>query len=433
MRNVHEYPILLENEDVIEWYNKNTKLRYYIIVDKEKKQSLSQFHWCVSKNGYAVSTVNEDDKRRIVYMHRMLCPGKIVDHIDNDKLRNTLQNLREVTSSQSNINKRKSTSCTSIYNGVSFHARTKKWQCQFQNKHQGWFTEEIWAAYRYNECIDERFPDDPIWQSRKNDVERPPNYTCKINQKLQNLPKGMYRNEKTNCFMVLISGCKRRYFTDKTRAETYLQECRAQQERIKEEKLLTISKLQITRNTLGQAVLHAYGWSETLSTEEKIKKEIIIDDNKWHQLKAFACHISTKNGGYAVIQGCLLHRFLLGLNPGKSSDEFVDHINGNKLDNRLCNLRLCHRTDSIHNYNKSVKTKKSSSRYKGVSWTPRDKCWRVQISKDKKRMVDQFFSTEEEAARFYDVKAAELYGSSAVLNFPENSPLKKRKITENAD
>lgn len=55
-----------------------------------------------------------------------------------------------------------------------------------------------------------------------------------------------------------------------------------------------------------------------------------------------------------------LHRIIMNCPKGKQ----VDHINGNKLDNRRINLRLC--DNSLNNTRKPVMLGKMSSKYKGV-------------------------------------------------------------------
>ena len=108
-----------------------------------------------------------------------------------------------------------------------------------------------------------------------------------------------------------------------------------------------------------------------------------------------------------------MHRLILGLqNNGKS---FVDHINGNGLDNRRKNLRAC--TYAENSYNQIRKRPNCSSEYKGVSWSKASGKWRAHIVKDYKQLHLGLFETETEAALAYDLAAQQLFGEYACPNF----------------
>jgi len=104
-----------------------------------------------------------------------------------------------------------------------------------------------------------------------------------------------------------------------------------------------------------------------------------------------------------------LAAFILGVNAR------IDHKNRDNWDNRVENLRVCSQAQNC--YNKAKKAE-SSSNYKGVSWFERDKCWRARIQFKQKQYYLGYFSTQEAAAKAYDIKAKEFFGEFAVLNFP---------------
>lgn len=74
----------------------------------------------------------------------------------------------------------------------------------------------------------------------------------------------------------------------------------------------------------------------------------------------------------------------------------VDHINGDKTDNRPSNLRPATPSQNQHNQKLS---KRNSSGIKGVSWSERDKRWCAQIAFNKKRINLGSFLTREGAAK----------------------------------
>jgi len=99
----------------------------------------------------------------------------------------------------------------------------------------------------------------------------------------------------------------------------------------------------------------------------------------------------------------------------------VDHINGDKLDNRRENLRLATKADNEANKRKR-RTQGGSgsptSRYKGVTRIKdgRKKRWRATITYQKKQIKLGTYYTEREAAEAYNEAAKEYYKEFALLN-----------------
>lgn len=111
------------------------------------------------------------------------------------------------------------------------------------------------------------------------------------------------------------------------------------------------------------------------------------------------------------VQHVRMHRVIMAPDPGQD----VDHINGDGLDNRRANLRLCHRRQNIRNQRKH---RNNTSGYKGVFWQRDKGKWRASISKNYRSHHLGYFTGKTEAARAYDSAARELHGEFAQLNFP---------------
>ena len=85
----------------------------------------------------------------------------------------------------------------------------------------------------------------------------------------------------------------------------------------------------------------------------------------------------------------------------------IDHINGDKRDNRISNLRIASCAENCRNSGKRITNK---SGYKGVCWHRRDRKWRAQICHNYKVIALGSFQTREEAAATYIKKAMQLHG-----------------------
>ncbi len=95
---------------------------------------------------------------------------------------------------------------------------------------------------------------------------------------------------------------------------------------------------------------------------------------------------------------------------------FIDHINGNALDNRRANLRIVTRAQNAKNRSKG--SKKCSSVYKGVCWHKYNKKWSAEIKSNHRQIHLGYFDDEIEAAKAYDEAAKKYHGEFACLNFP---------------
>jgi hypothetical protein len=129
------------------------------IVDNEDYDMLSQFNWCYSQVGYAVSRI--DNKVR--YLHRILLGENslYVDHINRNKLDNRRSNLRVCDGTQNNANIPKPKTNTSGYKGVHWAKNAGKWVAQIwvrgEYNYLGLIEDVSDAAMEYDRAATENF------------------------------------------------------------------------------------------------------------------------------------------------------------------------------------------------------------------------------------------------------------------------------------
>lgn len=143
-------------------------------------------------------------------------------------------------------------------------------------------------------------------------------------------------------------------------------------------------------------------------------KFAIVDAENYEWLMQWKwCAIKIRNTYYAKRRrkgntNMLMHCLILGLGKG----QYTDHRNHNGLDNRICNIRPCTRSQNQQN---RLPQKNSFSKYKGVC--KKGMRWLSRISLNNKNIHIGIFDNEVEAAMAYDAKAKELYGDFAYPNF----------------
>lgn len=137
-------------------------------------------------------------------------------------------------------------------------------------------------------------------------------------------------------------------------------------------------------------------------------RSTLVDQEDYERLVEYSWRVHSK--GYAVTsRGILMHRMLMIPEDGKQ----IDHINGDKLDNRKANLRVCTNGQNHMNIKKYAG---KTSKYKGVWWNKERGKWQTDIKLDKKKRYVGRFEDENEAGLAYNAAAIALFGEFALLN-----------------
>lgn len=144
-----------------------------------------------------------------------------------------------------------------------------------------------------------------------------------------------------------------------------------------------------------------------------------VDDNNFEELNKFNWHLYKKRGkmyAYSNVINSIgkqstiqMHRYILGINDSKIC---CDHIDGDGLNNTICNLRPCN-----HSQNAANRKTFGVSKYKGVSLikTKYHSYWYAKASKGNV-ILREIMPSEKEAALKYNEFAKKLHGEFAKLN-----------------
>jgi hypothetical protein len=116
-----------------------------------------------------------------------------------------------------------------------------------------------------------------------------------------------------------------------------------------------------------------------------------------------------------------IHRVIWYLLTNKEvpDDLFIDHCDGNRLNNHIENLRLATALENQYNKGRQIN---GTSKYKGVWYDSVKSIWKASIRYENVRHYIGQFDSELEAAIAYDKLAIEIQGEFAKLNILTELP-----------
>lgn len=110
----------------------------------------------------------------------------------------------------------------------------------------------------------------------------------------------------------------------------------------------------------------------------------------------------------------LAHRVVWAIETGAWPVATIDHIDGDKANNRIGNLREASTSENNRN-----RANFGKSQYRGVSWRTAQSTWIAAIKTDGQVTFLGTFDSEADAARAYDRAAIVQHGQFARTNFPQ--------------
>jgi hypothetical protein len=408
--------VLFENDIVkIKLYNKNNEYVAETIISKEDYLKVNTLKLYAKIDNCTTYVYNKKIPLHHLIIGKPINVNDVVDHIDHNGLNNTRENLRIVNRSINAHNKTKKKDSTSEYIGVSYGKSIKKWKSyiRFNNKqaHLGTFENEIDAAISYDKYAYQIYKEFAntnnllTIEEKKNAI----NTEFIINER--ELPKYINYYKKNNNYCIRVTFNKKRqqvYTKTLEEAKVELNKLLELKKQYEEEQVKYKMNIDILRDRNNIPIII-------------IKKHYnlficYVDGDIWHHLNIINWNI---HNGYAIAMinniPISMHSYIYKLkyNEENSLTKPIDHINNNKLDNRINNLRIT--TISNNNQNKQKK-EGCISKYTGVYFNKKNNKWYSQIIKNYKTYYLGSYNIENDAAIAYNNKALELYGCNAKLN-----------------
>ncbi len=153
----------------------------------------------------------------------------------------------------------------------------------------------------------------------------------------------------------------------------------------------------------------------------------IVDPQDYYSYACFKWCLDGHDGKFYAVRGARvgsgntkkvrLHREITNAPKGR----FVDHRNGDSLDNRRANLRIATRCQNMQNMRRRKNKKNTTSQFIGVYFDKSRCLWAAQLTANGKVMSLGRFASEIEAAHVRDAAARKYHGEFARLNFPEEN------------
>lgn len=397
MDNISKIPLRNQAGDIVN----------YATVSSSDFDRINQYSWHERQGrqtSYACARV--DGKN--ISMHRFIMGkperGKVIDHMNRNGLTNTPGNLRMLTLSQNaqNTNTREH---SSIYRGVSWSAVSSKWCVRVGRQYLGLYEDEEEAAkisdkaayclYGASAATNGLLEQDEV-ENIINDPRLPASKTI-----TSSLPYGVTRGAKEVRYLAQVTFDGQKHivgrFNDLEEAAEAVRQKKA--ELVEAKRILHYNR-EILRDDEGNAVV-------PINSTEGVRDYALVDDEHWHDMMLVSWSLSD---GYAVgwVNGSMTTMHKILISPNNSDlPMIIDHKNKKRLDNRSReNLRWA--TPSENSQNRT-KCDNKSSKYLGVSNSKSGNRWRAAIAKDGITYNLGLWSTQEQAALMYNIKARELY------------------------
>ena len=385
-------------------------------VSEEDYEELSKYSWHETELGYIKGTVNN----KKVTMHRFLMKAtkdQLVDHINNDRADNRRENLRFCDASQNAHNKKINPNKTSSkFRGVYYNKNTKKYFSKITVKSKvitiGTFATELFVAEAYDMYVVHNKMD----FCTLNFEENREGYMVKEFVE----PQTTHEKKASEYYGV----CKA---VDKFRASICIDyKCIKIYHSSDELECANKYDEYVVKNNIPGKKLNFpetypdYDPNSIIKTkceivddkivrlliDDHLDKKPLVDKDIYEQIKFYKCSINGKYVNIMVDKSYQLSRYIMKVTD---RNVYVDHINGNKLNNCMNNLRL---SNAQQNSKNKVKMAGTLSAYIGARFDKRRNAWSGNfVYETKNKYIGRYHSD------LYAARARDLY---IIQNYPDD-------------
>lgn len=377
---------------------KNTKNNEKVLCSVEDYDKLMKYTWSVNSDTYCVTRIDG----KTVRLHRFILEAdkqKMVDHINSNRLDNRRENLR-ITDSQGNgENKQKRKGTSSRYVGVSKIKSNSKFKSKIRFKgkeiHLGTFDLEESAAEAYDLYIVKH--------------SSPSNYKLNFPEKIEDYKKrdtdkteyiGVFKKDEK-----FISNMSHKMFETSYEAALFRDKYIIDNKITKH--ILNFSDENRNIDLNIKTVFTNYEQDANiilLNIKNSVKSVVLINKSDYDKIKFLNFWI---HRGRVVSKKGFIHRLIMEITD---PDIYIDHKDGNPLNNTRENLRISNPLNNSRNRKKQIK--KSSSKFIGVIFEKSRNKWRANIFNNGKSIMVGRYTSEIEAATKRD--------EYILSNFPES-------------
>lgn len=151
--------------------------------------------------------------------------------------------------------------------------------------------------------------------------------------------------------------------------------------------------------------------------------KFIFDLDDYNTISKYTWFL-TPNGYLKTGADIGTHRFIHRLIMNVCDDEYVDHINGDKLDNRKCNLRIC------CNAQNSINCQRKTGVMRGVTFSKKSNKWLAYIVIDGQQKSLGYYINKNDAIDARQKAEEIIYGQYTYLRSQELS--KRNEVEKSA-